>query len=60
MDIKILRSKTKEALAHELVDALKHLKELEFKNSSNQLKQVRQIRETKITIARIKTLLNAA
>jgi large subunit ribosomal protein L29 len=58
MDIKTLRSKTKEELLHELEQAKVHLKELQFKNSASQLKQVRQIRETKKTIARIQTLLS--
>ncbi len=59
MDIKTLRSKTKEGLTHELEQSQMHLKELQFKNSANQLKQVRQIRETKKTIARIQTLLSS-
>lgn len=58
MDIKTLRSKTKEGLAQELAHARTHLKELEFKIAANQLKQVREIRETKKTIARILTLLS--
>ncbi len=58
MDIKTLRTKSKDVLKKELEEIRTHLKELEFKNSSNQLKQVRQIRETKKTIARILTLLS--
>ncbi len=58
MDIKTLRSKSKEGLIHELKDAKTHLKELQFKNSASQLKQVRQIREIKKTIARIQTILS--
>lgn len=59
MDIKTLRSKSKDALLQELEQTRTHLKELEFKTAANQLKQVREIRQTKTTIARILTLLNS-
>lgn len=59
MDIKTLRSKSKETLTQELEHARTHLKELQFKTAANQLKQVREIRETKKTIARILTLLHS-
>lgn len=58
MDIKTLRSKTKEGLKHELEQARTHLKELQFKISANQLKQVREIRNVRKLIARIQTLLS--
>jgi ribosomal protein L29 len=59
MEMKSLREKTKEGLAHELKLTLTHLKELEFKRASNQLKNVRDIRKTKLTIARIQTILSS-
>ncbi|MBI5369592.1 50S ribosomal protein L29 [Candidatus Uhrbacteria bacterium] len=59
MDIKTLKGKSKESLAHDLTEARKQLSELEFKCAASQLKQVREIRETKKTIARIKTLLTS-
>lgn len=58
MDMKTLRSKSKEALQKELEEARVHLKELQFKNSANQLKQVRQIRQIRRLIAQVMTLLS--
>ncbi len=59
MEMKTLREKNKEGLAHELELARTHLKELEFKRAANQLKNVRDIRKTKQTIARILSLLSS-
>ncbi|MBI5794111.1 50S ribosomal protein L29 [Candidatus Uhrbacteria bacterium] len=58
MDIKTLRSKTKEALMTELSQAQTHLKSLDFKLAANQLKNVRESRKTKHMIARLQTLIN--
>jgi ribosomal protein L29 len=58
MDIKSLRSKSRQVLEKELNEAQSHLKQLQFSLSSNQLGTVRDVRKTKQLIARIQTLLN--
>lgn len=56
MDVKTLRQKTPDAIAHDISEAKEHLKSLEFKLSSNQVKNVRELRLLKKQIARLHTL----
>lgn len=57
MDLKTLRTKTKEALARELSEAEVSLREMRFQIASHQLKQVRSVREVRKTIARLRLVL---
>lgn len=57
MDLKTLRTKTKEAVTRELSDAEGQLREMRFQIASHQLKQVRTVREVRRNIARLRQVL---
>ncbi len=58
MDIKELRTLSKEKLNIRLLENREKLRELRFKDSNHQLKNVKEISAVKKEIARILTILN--
>lgn len=59
MELKELKKKSENELQSLLAEAREKTRTLRFKDANKQLKNVREIRETKMTIARILTLLNS-
>ncbi len=58
MDIKELKTKSKEELKKLLSDNRDKLRDLKFKVANRQLKDIRGVRKIKREIARILTILN--
>lgn len=57
MDLKTLRTKSKEALTRDLSEAEGQLCDMRFQIASHQLKQVRSVREVRRNIARLRLVL---